>query len=83
MIASDRTVVVIEHDMDFLRRSPAASPCCTPGKVLSEGTVAEVQADPKVQEVYLGHAAEPGEAAVTDEPSRRRRSHRDPPHGEA
>jgi urea transport system ATP-binding protein len=27
------------------------------GKVLSEGTVAQVQADPRVQEVYLGQAA--------------------------
>jgi urea transport system ATP-binding protein len=27
------------------------------GKVLSEGTVAQVQADPKVQEVYLGRTA--------------------------
>ena len=28
------------------------------GKVLAEGTVAEIQADPQVQEVYLGTVAE-------------------------
>ncbi|GIF96170.1 urea ABC transporter ATP-binding protein UrtD [Catellatospora citrea] len=59
-VASDRTVVVIEHDMDFLRRFARTVTVLHAGKVLSEGTVAQVQADPKVQEVYLGHA--------TDEP---------------
>jgi urea transport system ATP-binding protein len=43
------------------------------GKVLSEGTVEQVQADPKVQEVYLGTAAAIGldeaieESATTDD----------------
>jgi len=55
-IATDRTVVVVEHDMDFLRRFAHTVTVLHAGKVLSEGTVAEVQADPKVQEVYLGHA---------------------------
>ncbi|GAA1359134.1 urea ABC transporter ATP-binding protein UrtD [Catellatospora chokoriensis] len=55
-VASDRTVVVIEHDMDFLRRFARTVTVLHAGKVLSEGTVAQVQADPKVQEVYLGHA---------------------------
>ncbi|MEU0562309.1 urea ABC transporter ATP-binding protein UrtD [Dactylosporangium sp. NPDC006015] len=59
VVARDRTVVVIEHDMDFLRRYARTVTVMHVGKVLSEGTVAEVQADPKVQEVYLGHAAEP------------------------
>ncbi|MEV0459151.1 urea ABC transporter ATP-binding protein UrtD [Catellatospora methionotrophica] len=57
-VASDRTVVVIEHDMDFLRRFARTVTVLHAGKVLSEGTVAQVQADPKVQEVYLGHAAD-------------------------
>ncbi|MFF3323445.1 urea ABC transporter ATP-binding protein UrtD [Streptomyces sp. NPDC002889] len=56
LISEDRTVVVIEHDMDFMR-SFARSVCVLhAGSVLSEGTVAQVQADPKVQEVYLGRA---------------------------
>ncbi|MFI5896480.1 urea ABC transporter ATP-binding protein UrtD [Actinoplanes sp. NPDC051513] len=55
-LAADRTVLVIEHDMDFLRRFARTVTVMHAGKILSEGTVAEVQADPRVQEVYLGHA---------------------------
>jgi urea transport system ATP-binding protein len=56
-LAADHTVVVIEHDMDFLRRYARTVTVMHAGKILSEGTVAEVQADPRVQEVYLGHSA--------------------------
>jgi urea transport system ATP-binding protein len=56
-ISEERTVVVIEHDMDFMRSFARSVSVLHAGKVLSEGTVAEVQADPKVQEVYLGHTA--------------------------
>ncbi|UED83363.1 urea ABC transporter ATP-binding protein UrtD [Streptomyces profundus] len=54
-VAGDRTVVVIEHDMDFMRAYAASVTVLHAGRVLSEGTVAEVRADPRVQEVYLGH----------------------------
>jgi urea transport system ATP-binding protein len=54
VVSTDRTVVVIEHDMDFLRRYARTVTVMHAGKVLSEGTVAQVQADPKVQDVYLG-----------------------------
>jgi urea transport system ATP-binding protein len=57
LVSRDRTVVVIEHDMDFLRRFARTVTVLHAGKVLSEGTVAQVQADPRVQEVYLGHPA--------------------------
>jgi urea transport system ATP-binding protein len=56
-IADTRTVVVVEHDMDFMRRFARTVTVLHQGKVLSEGTVAQVQADPQVQEVYLGRAA--------------------------
>jgi urea transport system ATP-binding protein len=56
VVSRDRTVVVIEHDMDFLRRFARTVTVMHAGQILSEGTVAQVQADPKVQEVYLGHA---------------------------
>ncbi|AYJ51100.1 urea ABC transporter ATP-binding protein UrtD [Rhodococcus sp. P1Y] len=56
-IGGERTVVVVEHDMDFMRAFATSVTVLAGGKVLSEGTVAEVQADPKVQEVYLGTAA--------------------------
>jgi urea transport system ATP-binding protein len=58
LLSQERTVVVIEHDMDFLRRFARTVTVMHAGRILSEGTVAEVQADPRVQEVYLGHKAE-------------------------
>jgi urea transport system ATP-binding protein len=58
-VSEDHTVVVIEHDMDFMRSFARSVSVLHAGKVLSEGTVAEVQADPRVQEVYLGRASEP------------------------
>jgi urea transport system ATP-binding protein len=57
-IAQSRTVVVVEHDMDFLRRFARVVTVMNEGQVLCEGTVAEVQANPKVQDVYLGHRRE-------------------------
>ena len=56
-IGADRTVIIVEHDMDFMRRWADSVTVLHQGKVLSEGTVAEVQADAQVQEVYLGRSA--------------------------
>ena len=53
-IVGDRTIVVIEHDMEFMRTYADYVTVMHGGKVLAEGTVAEIQADPQVQEVYLG-----------------------------
>ena len=55
-IADDRTIVIIEHDMDFMRRYADFVTVMHSGQVLAEGTVAQVQADQRVQEVYLGTA---------------------------
>jgi urea transport system ATP-binding protein len=66
-IAEDRTVVIVEHDMDFMRSFAKSVTVLAAGRILSEGTVAQVQADPKVQEVYLGtasHASGTDAAAV-------------------
>jgi len=54
VVSADRTVVVIEHDMDFMRAFANTVTVLHAGKVLSEGPVAQVQADPAVQQVYLG-----------------------------
>ena len=63
-IAQRRVVLVVEHDMDFMRRYASRVTVLHQGKVLSEGTVAQVQADPKVQEVYLGTAGAATTAAM-------------------
>lgn len=55
-IGAQRTVVVVEHDMDFMRSFADSVTVLHAGKVLSGGTVAQVQADPRVQEVYLGRS---------------------------
>ena len=57
-IAGDRTIVIIEHDMEFMRRYADFVTVMHSGTVLAEGTVAVIQADPQVQEVYLGTARE-------------------------
>ena len=55
-IATTRTVVVVEHDMEFLRRFANCVTVMHEGQILCEGSVAEVQADGRVQEVYLGRS---------------------------
>jgi urea transport system ATP-binding protein len=55
-IARNHTVVVVEHDMEFLRRFANCVTVMHEGQILCEGTVAEVQADERVQEVYLGRS---------------------------
>jgi len=60
VVARSRTVIVVEHDMDFMRKFARSVTVLHQGQKLSEGSVAEVQADPRVQEVYLGEAAAVG-----------------------
>jgi urea transport system ATP-binding protein len=57
-IAPGRTIVVIEHDMEFLRSYADFVTVMHAGKVLAEGTVAEIQANQVVQQVYLGASKE-------------------------
>ncbi len=59
------TVLVIEHDMDFVRRFAHKVTVMHEGKILTEGTVAEVQRNETVREVYLGRPRDArGAAAV-------------------
>ncbi len=48
------TFVVIEHDMDFIERLCNPVICMAEGKVLAEGTLAEIKANEQVIEAYLG-----------------------------
>jgi branched-chain amino acid transport system ATP-binding protein len=52
----DVTVVFIEHDMGLVFRFAERITVLVGGKVLTEGTPAEIAADPRVREVYLGEA---------------------------
>jgi urea transport system ATP-binding protein len=53
-LAKERTVVVVEHDMEFVRHIAEKVTVLHEGSVLAEGTMDKVQADPRVIEVYLG-----------------------------
>lgn len=53
-IAGDHAVVVVEHDMDFVRDLDVKVTCLHEGSVLAEGSLDYVSADQKVIDVYLG-----------------------------
>ncbi len=53
-LAGKHSILVIEHDMTFVRQIARQVTVLHQGSVLCEGTVDEVQADEKVIEVYLG-----------------------------
>jgi urea transport system ATP-binding protein len=54
-VIQHRSVLVIEHDMDFVGDIAHRITVLHQGRVISEGSMAHVKADPKVVEVYLGH----------------------------
>lgn len=54
-ISKDRSVIVIEHDMEFVREIADRVTVMHLGKILAEGSMEKVSADPKVIEVYIGH----------------------------
>ena len=54
-IIKNRSVIVIEHDMKFVESIAHRVTVLHQGKVLAEGDMDAIQANPKVKEVYLGH----------------------------
>ena len=53
-LAGERTVVVVEHDMEFVRSIARTVTVLHQGSVLAEGSMQDVQNNPEVIEVYLG-----------------------------
>ena len=53
-VTAGRSTIVIEHDMAFVRMIAHTVTVMHQGKVLAEGSMDEIQADPRVIEVYLG-----------------------------
>ncbi|MDO8961272.1 MAG: urea ABC transporter ATP-binding protein UrtD [Methylophilus sp.] len=54
-ICNNRSVLVIEHDMEFVKKIAHKVTVLHQGKILAEGSMDKVQEDEKVIEVYLGH----------------------------
>jgi urea transport system ATP-binding protein len=54
-ICRNRSMIVIEHDMDFVKKITHKVTVMHQGKILAEGPMERVQADPRVIDVYLGH----------------------------
>lgn len=53
-LAESHSIIVIEHDMEFVRQIARKVTVLHEGTVLCEGTIEQVQNDPRVIEVYLG-----------------------------
>jgi len=54
ILAKEHSIIVIEHDMEFVRSIARKVSVLHEGSLLCEGTVDQIQNDPRVIEVYLG-----------------------------
>jgi urea transport system ATP-binding protein len=53
-LAGKHSVIVVEHDMEFVRSIARTVTVLHEGSVLAQGSIDDVQADARVQQVYLG-----------------------------
>lgn len=53
-LRGERTILVVEHDMEFVRDISKRITVMHQGRILVEGTAEEIERDPEVLEVYLG-----------------------------
>jgi len=53
-INRNHTIMVVEHDMTFVRELGVKVTCLHEGTVLAEGTIDQVSSNERVIEVYLG-----------------------------
>jgi urea transport system ATP-binding protein len=54
-ICEGRSIIIIEHDMEFVKQIAHKVTVLHLGKILAEGQMEEIQANQKVRDVYLGH----------------------------
>jgi urea transport system ATP-binding protein len=64
-LAGKHTVVVVEHDMEFVRSIARTVTVLHQGAVLAEGTMDEIQRNKAVIEVYLGEEQAESETATS------------------
>lgn len=53
-LRGQHSIIVIEHDMEFVRRLDAGVTVLNEGKIMAEGYMEEIQINPDVVEAYLG-----------------------------
>ncbi len=53
-LSSDKSVIVVEHDMEFVKDLECEVTVLHEGKILAEGSIESVSSDKNVVEVYLG-----------------------------
>jgi urea transport system ATP-binding protein len=54
-LTKGRSIIIIEHDMDFVRTIARKVTVLHLGRIIAEGTMDEIQNNQTVQDVYLGH----------------------------